>query len=131
MEGHQLPAGADPIDWSIERAKLRLTRTAFLLLEPNPEAIEEAALHVDEVVELVQRVDHMFAARPHRVSRAPYIATVLDLHQQVKRVRRLLEGARRMQWARIRWMGSIVQTYTASGKARLWNPAARTWTCEM
>lgn len=131
MEGHQPPAGVDPIDWSLERARLRLTETEFLLLEPNPEAIQEVTFHVDELVELVRRVDRMFATNANPAPRAPYTASVLDLHQQLKRVRKLLEGAKRMQWARIRWIGSIVQTYTAAGKARLFNPAARTWTCEM
>ena len=129
MEGYQPPEGVDPIDWSLEQAKLRLTQTELLLLEPNPEAIQQATFHVDEVGALVQRAERLFAGTP--VSRGPYVAAVLDLHQRLKRVRTLLEGAKRMQWARLRWIGSIVQTYTASGKARLWNPAARTWTCEM
>jgi hypothetical protein len=131
MEGYQPPEGVDPIDWSLEQAKLRLTQTEFLLLEPDPEAIQQATFHVNEVSALVQRAVRIFGGNASPVSRVPYVATVLDLHRRLKRVRTLLEGAKRMQWARIRWIGSIVQTYTASGKARLWNPAARTWTCEM
>jgi hypothetical protein len=131
MEGYQPPEGVDPIDWSLEQAKLRLTQTEFLLLEPDPEAIQQATFHVNEVGALVQRAVRIFGGNASPVSRVPYVATVLDLHRRLKRVRTLLEGAKRMQWARIRWIGSIVQTYTASGKARLWNPAARTWTCEM
>jgi hypothetical protein len=131
MEGYQPPEGVDPIDWSLGQAKLRLTQTEFLLLQPNPEAIQQATIHVDEVGALVQRAERIFAGNATPVSRGPYVAAVLDLHQRLKRVRTLLEGAKRMQWARLRWIGSIVQTYTASGKARLWNPAARTWTCEM
>jgi hypothetical protein len=131
MEGYQPPEGVDPIDWSLGQAKLRLTQTEFLLLEPDPEAIQQATFHVNEVSALVQRAVRIFGGNASPISRVPYVATVLDLHRRLKRVRTLLEGAKRMQWARIRWIGSIVQTYTASGKARLWNPAARTWTCEM
>lgn len=131
MEAHQPPPGTDPINWSLERAKLRLTKTEFLLLEPNPDAIQQATFQVDEVVALIGRVARTFDSDHPLTHRMPYVASMLDLHQQLKRVRRLLEGAKRMQWARIRWIGSIVQTYTASGQARLWNPAGRTWTCEM
>jgi len=131
MEAHQPPPGTDPISWTLERAKLRLTKTEFLLLEPNPDAIQQATFQVEEVAALIARVERGLENDRSLTRRMPYVATMLDLCQQLKRVRRLLDGAKRMQWARIRWIGSIVQTYTAAGKTRLWNPAPRTWTCEM
>src|SRR5580700_2959364 len=102
MEGYQPLEGVDPIDWSLEQAKLRLTQTEFLLLEPDPEAIQQATFHVNEVGALVQRAVRIFGGNASPVSRVPYVATVLDLHRRLKRVRTLLEGAKRMQWARIR-----------------------------
>lgn len=39
-----------------------------------------------------------------------------------RRTAKLLEGARRTQWIRLRRMRAIGETYTASGELRAWRP---------
>jgi hypothetical protein len=124
------PPSVDPIQWSLNRAKLQLSGTEMLLLEPTPEAISQARMLIDGITADVIRIQRL-AADIDVEQRAAYAPLLQEFQAQLVRVGRLLEGAKRMQWARIRWVGALVQTYTASGKARLWNPASKTWTLEM
>jgi hypothetical protein len=124
------PPNVDPIQWSLDRARRQLIGTELLLVEPTPEAISQARILLEEVTRDVTRIQR-FATELDVEHRASYEPPLIEFQQQLVRVARLLLGAKRMQWARIRWVGALVQTYTSSGKARLWNPSSKTWTLEM
>jgi hypothetical protein len=102
----------------------------LLLVEPTPEAISQARILLEEVTRDVGRIQRV-ATELDVEHRSSYAPPLLEFQQQLGRVARLLLGAKRMQWARIRWVGALVQTYTSSGKARLWNPSSKTWALEM
>jgi hypothetical protein len=125
------PPDVDPLFWALGQARWRLTRTEELLLNPLPESIREADLLVEEVGQQVQRVRRILERQSESMDGQPYAAKIVELQKQLGRVSRLLEGAKRVQWARIRWVGALVQTYTPGGRARLWNPFPRSWTVEM
>jgi len=125
------PPDVDPLFWALGQARWRLTRTEELLLNPLPESIREADLLVEEVGQQVQRVRRILERRSESMDVQPYAGKIVELQRQLSRVSRLLEGAKRVQWARIRWVGALVQTYTPGGRARLWNPFPRSWTVEM
>ena len=125
------PPDVDPLLWALNQARWRLTRTEELLLNPLPESIREANLLVEEVGQQVLRVRRILDRRSKSMDMQPYATRIVQFQQQLTRVSRLLEGAKRVQWARIRWVGALVQTYTPGGRARLWNPFPRNWTVEM
>ena len=115
---------------SSDRARRQLIGTELLLVEPTPEAISQARILLEEVTRDVVRLQRLASALMF-LTGAAYTPPLLEFQQQLSRVARLLQGAKRTQWARIRWVGALVQTYTSNGKARLWNPSAKTWTLEM
>jgi hypothetical protein len=125
------PSDADPLLWALNQARWRLNRTEQLLLNPLPESVREANLLVEEVGQQVQRLRRILEHRSEALDVQPYMPRITEFQQQLSRVSRLLEGAKRAQWARIRWVGALVQTYTPGGRARLWNPFPRTWTVDM
>jgi hypothetical protein len=129
--GLEPPPGADPLLWALNQARWRLSRTEQLLLNPLPEAVREANLLVEEVGQQVQRMRRILDSRSESPAAQPNASRVVEFQQQLRRVSSLLEGAKRAQWARIRWVGALVQTYTPGGRARLWNPFPRTWTVDM
>lgn len=124
------PPDVDPIQWSLDRAHRQLTGTELLLVEPTPEAISQAQILLEEVTRDVSRIQRL-STELDLEHRAAYAPPLLEFQKQLGRVARLLLGAKRTQWARIRWIGALVQTYTSNGKARLWNPSSKTWTLEM
>lgn len=130
MKPLEPPVNVDPFQWSLDRARRQLIGTELLLVEPTPEAIGQARILLEEVSRDVVRLQRL-ALELAVADRAVYAPPLLEFQQQLGRVARLLQGAKRMQWARIRWVGALVQTYTSTGRARLWNPSARTWTLEM
>ncbi len=125
------PPNVDLLLWALNQARWRLTRTEELLLNPLPESVREANLLVEEVGQQVLRIRRILDPRSKSVDVQPYAVRITEFQQQLSRVSRLLEGAKRVQWARIRWVGALVQTYTPGGRARLWNPFPRSWTVEM
>ncbi|MGA7415974.1 MAG: hypothetical protein WBW33_36215 [Bryobacteraceae bacterium] len=125
------PPDVDPLLWALNQARWRLTRTEELLLNPLPDSIREASLLVEEVGQQALRVRRILDRRSKSMDMKPYATKIVQFQQQLSRVSRLLEGAKRVQWARIRWVGALVQTYTPGGRARLWNPFPRSWTVEM
>ncbi len=125
------PPNADPLLWALNQARWRLTRTEELLLNPMPESVREANLLVEEAGQQVLRIRRILDRQSKAVDIQPYAVRITEFQQQLSRVARLLEGAKRAQWARIRWIGALVQTYTPGGRARLWNPFPRSWTVEM
>jgi hypothetical protein len=125
------PPGSDALLWSLNQARWRLNRTEQLLLNPLPESIREANLLVEEVGQQVQRLRRLLDHRSAALDMGHYAPGITEFQQQLRRVSLLLEGARRAQWARIRWVGALVQTYTPGGRARLWNPFPRTWSVDM
>ena len=125
------PPDVDPLLWALNQARWRLARTEELLLNPLPESIREATLLVEEIGQQALRVRRILDRRSKSMDLNRYAARITEFQQQLSRVARLLEGAKRVQWARIRWVGALVQTYTAGGRARLWNPFPRNWTVEM
>jgi hypothetical protein len=124
------PSGVDPIEWSLDRARRQLQGTELLLVEPTPEAISQARILLEEATRDVIRIQRLTAEMDFE-SRTVYTPPLLEFQQQLSRVARLLQGAKRMQWARIRWVAAVVQTYNSSGKAGLWSPGGKTWTLEM
>jgi hypothetical protein len=96
-----------------------------VIAESLPEAIREANLLVEEVGQQALRVRRILDRRSKSMNMQPYTVKMVQFQQQLSRVSRLLEGAKRVQWARIRWVGALVQTYTPGGRARLWNPFPR------
>jgi hypothetical protein len=124
------PPNVDPFQWSLDRARRQLIGTELLLVEPTPEAIAQARILLEEVSRDVLRLQRL-ASELEDPDRAGFTPPLLEFQQQLSRVSRLLQGAKRMQWARIRWVGALVQTYTSTGRARLWSPTAKTWTLEM
>ncbi len=125
------PPHVDPLLWALNQARWRLTRTEELLLNPLPESVREANLLVEEVAQQVLRIRRILDPQSKSLDVLPYAVRITEFQQQLGRVSRLLEGAKRVQWARIRWVGALVQTYTPGGRARLWNPFPRSWTVEM
>lgn len=125
------PPHVDTLLWALNQARWRLARTEELLLNPSPDSIREVSLLVEEVGQQVLRIRHAFERRSGSMDVQPYSERISEFQQQMRRVSRLLEGAKRVQWARIRWIGALVQTYTPGGRARLWNPFPRQWTLEM
>jgi hypothetical protein len=96
-----------------------------------PESVREANLLVEEAGQQVLRIRRILDRQSKAVDIQPYAVRITEFQQQLSRVARLLEGAKRAQWARIRWIGALVQTYTPGGRARLWNPFPRSWAVEM
>ncbi len=125
------PPEVDPLLWALNQARWRLTRTEELLLNPLPESIREASLLVEEVGQQALRIRRILDQRSNSMDMRPYATKIAQFQQQLSRISRLLEGAKRVQWARISWVGALVQTYTPGGRARLWNPFPRSWTVEM
>jgi len=130
MKPLEPPPNVDPFQWSLDRARRQLIGTELLLVEPSPEAIIQARILLEEVTRDVVRLQRL-ASELAVTDRAVYAPPLLEFQQQLGRVARLLQGAKRMQWARIRWVGALVQTYTSAGRARLWNPSSKTWTLDM
>ncbi len=84
-----------------------------LLLNPDPERIRQAAHVLEQTAAQVRllETEHrggLFRAKGSEMEAIAFQATL-------RRVLALLQGAQRIQWHRMRRMGSYIETYTANG----------------
>ena len=106
-----------------EIAASQLSKVEQLLLCPTPEAIREAEVLLGEVAAFVsEHVEELRADRNREGARREGER----FRVQCDRVAKLLEGARRAQWIRMRLITSLTQTYTARAEAKTWSPPCRT-----
>jgi hypothetical protein len=94
----------------------KLQVASELLMMPTPKSIREVELLLEEVNSWVCEVSGT-SANPASLSH------VKEIHAAAIRARKLLEGALRFQWARMRQIASVTQSYTAGGKILQWQPA--------
>jgi hypothetical protein len=86
-----------------------LERAGNLLLVPDPQSIQAAALIVGEVS---AQMKEMTAAEFEEDNQSE----LRSLHQQLKRIRDLLEGAMRVQWTILRRLMAVTQSYAPPGR---------------
>ena len=93
----------------------------LLLINPTPDHIREVESQFEEALLLMQQLQHEF---PSYIAGA---AACSELRSEFEalclRVRTLLTGARRIQWRRLRRMGSFLETYTPTGTSKTWIPS--------
>lgn len=100
----------------LEVAAERLRRIEELLLRPTPQAIHESEALLNEAAKLVadRSLKDNFAG-----DRSP--KAIDDFRVLCDRVAKLLEGARRVQWIRMRLITSLTQTYSAGAQVKTWS----------
>lgn len=106
----------------VEVAAERLHKIEQLLLCPTPEAIRETDVLLRELAVFVSgHVEELRTElnREGEKARGGFGALC-------DRVGKLLEGARRVQWVRMRLITSLTQTYTARAEAKTWSPPSGT-----
>jgi len=99
----------------------RLEQVGHLLLTPTPEAIRDATLLLEDAI-LVLRRDGSGGRDVH----SDFPAQVEELERTMERTRRLIEGALRVQWVRLRSIRSVTQGYAPGGKQSKWLPSSPT-----
>ena len=87
-----------------------------LLLNPTPNAIENAGLILEKVLSSTQTWQNADSAA---------LDSLTDFHELCRRVKALLEGALRVQWTYIHRISSATQTYSPSPVVKTWIP--RVW----
>jgi hypothetical protein len=107
----------------LDEAVDRLHTIEQLLLRATPEAVRETEALLEEVEVLVWEYrEGVRTGTNTEVERS-----VADGFRVLgDRVRKLLEGARRAQWIRMRLITSLTQTYTARAEAKTWTPPCGT-----
>jgi hypothetical protein len=106
-----------------ELAAERLRRVERLLIDPTPERIRETDVLLGEAAALVAE-GRAAGGRDSGVEATGEMADEFRLLGE--RVGKLLEGARRAQWIRLRLITSLTQTYTARAETKNWTPARGT-----
>lgn len=106
---------------NLKRAAERLHLIERLLLEPSPQAIREAEVLLQETASLMKEDDG-----EARMRDADLRAAMNEFGVLCARVGKLLEGARRAQWIRMRLITSLTQTYTARAETKIWRPRSGT-----
>lgn len=102
----------------LEIALDRLGAVEQLLVRSTPQAINEVeALLRQAAAAVAEHRDSL------SMSSAREDAEVLERFRTAcDRVTKLLEGARRAQWIRMRLLASLTQTYTARAEGKTWSP---------
>ena len=125
----------------ILQAGLKLRAVESLLLTPTPDSIGEAGVLLEEALALVQLRSK--EVKPAREAGAAEVETaeiespddlrtkILGFTEHCHRITKLMEGARQIQWARMRWINSYTQTYTSAARTNTWKPTGRTLNIEM
>jgi hypothetical protein len=101
----------------LEIAADRLHRIEQLLLQPTPEAIRESEVLLEQVAIAVSEYGERRSAEATsdgEKAMAHHLCTLCE------RVTKLLEGARRAQWIRMRLITSLSHTYTARAEGKTW-----------
>jgi hypothetical protein len=101
----------------LEIAAARLRSMEDLLLRPTPEAIRTAGALLQEAVALLTELSPGLNFTDSCTPKA-----VHDFRVLCDRVGKLLEGARRVQWIRLRLIASLTQTYSARAETKTWSP---------
>jgi hypothetical protein len=100
------------------RAAERLQRMEQLLVCATPAAIGESETLLAEVSVLIAEHREELKRRPAE-QREKEMAGRLQLG--CERVMKLLEGARRGHWLRLRLITCLTQTYTARAEVKMWS----------
>ena len=106
---------------NLEMAADRLCSMEQLLLRPTPQAVREADALLQEVAGLIAELDSKVNL-PEAYTRKG----VDDFRVLCDRVSKLLEGARRVQWIRMRLITGLAQTYSARAEMKTWSPPSGT-----
>ena len=99
----------------------RLEQVGQLLLTPTPEAIRDATLLLEEAIAMLRNEG---SSGPR--DRREFSEQVKELERTVERTRRLIEGALRVQWVRLRKITAVTQGYAPGGKPSKWQPSSPT-----
>ena len=99
----------------------RLQQTSKLLVYPTPQRIREAALLLEQAQEALKGVqsaaDNVYELPIERLA-----GRIAQLEFAMRVVKQLLEGALRVQWAQLRKITVISQSYTRGGRISQWQP---------
>lgn len=125
----------EPVDLVPQSAAFEKLLAAFghlqvveqLLVDPTPEKIQLASVLMNEANQAVISFVKFFQkhADEQNGQEQEEVTRCIRLFEQVSgRVTRLLEGALRVQWGRMRWIGVLTQSYTPVGKLKTWQPPA-------
>lgn len=104
----------------LEIATDRLETIEQLLLRPTPQAIFDADALLEQVATIVAECARSRSAESSNVQ------SIRDFRILCNRIGKLLEGARRVQWIRMRLITSLSETYTARAEKKIWPPASGT-----
>jgi hypothetical protein len=99
----------------------RLEQVGQLLLTPTPEAVRDATLLLEEAIAMLRSEG---SSGLH--DRREFSEQVKELERTMERTRRLIEGALRVQWVRLRKITAVTQGYAPGGKPSKWQPSAPT-----
>lgn len=101
----------------LEVASARLRILEQLLVQPTPEIIRQADALLSEVAVL------MAGFAPSQSEKSGHMLNAIRNFQVLcERVGKLLEGARRVQWIRLRLITSLTETYNARAEKKFWYP---------
>ncbi len=103
----------------LQVATERLHSIEQLLLRPTPQAIFDADV-------LLQEVSSLIADCGRSAEKGNMEAGIRDFRILCARVAKLLEGARRVQWIRMRLITSLTESYTARAEKKIWTPPRTT-----
>jgi len=115
-DGNALTADSDPAG-GLEQVRHAIEHVIDLLIEPTPAAIRQAGLLLENADE---RLRCAAACQQGKHSREH----ILEVENVTLRARRLIEGALRIQWAQMRRISAVTQTYIPGGKVSQFYPAA-------
>lgn len=121
---NSVPAAPSPEEREISSACDHLRTAEKLLLNPDPQAIEHAGFVLQQALSLTEtwiatRIAAMIATEQQ----------LTDFSGGCARVKALLEGALRAQWAYIHRMSAATSTYTAGPGTKRCSP--RAWTLDL
>lgn len=102
-----------------ERAEQKLAEVERLLARPDGEEIRK----VEQLfTEIAGALDECSGAQSNVYAGVHARRAVEVFRRRCERVRKLLAGAQRAQWIRLRLIMSLTQTYTARAEAKNWTP---------
>jgi hypothetical protein len=102
----------------------QLAELEKLLVRPTAEALQQAGEELAGIGKWLR--EYACAERVERCRREEVRAGVQGFQVRCERVGKLLEGARRAQWIRMRLITSLTQSYTARAEIKNCMPASGT-----
>lgn len=118
-----------PQECGLLQARRRLELIERLLMKPTPQGIRDAGLVLDEANQLLNQYCRSGSgqpAGPGELSLQELRPMISEFKQICIRVKVLLEGAQKVQWNRMRAIGAITQSYTATARIKSWKPQSGT-----